>query len=143
MEIVLCSIPLLFFFFYHSEIFTHSISYPYWTVTCVATDGLRNTNPCHASPRVRESRGNGNGGTAAGAAADERPFFCSLHKCAILLNTWRKFKHISPLSYSSLEETELSFIRKVTSFVFLRIISQCDLAAAVTLFCVIYITWFI
>jgi hypothetical protein len=77
------------------------------------------------------------------AAADERPFFCSLHKCAILLNTWRKFKHISPLSYSSLEEKELSFIRKVTSFVFLLIISQCDLPAAVTLFCVIYITWFI
>ena len=70
-------------------------------------------------------------------------FFCTLHKCAMLLNTWPKFKRIKPLSYSSLEEIELSFIRKVTSFVYLLIISQCDLPSAVTLLYVFYITCFL
>ena len=71
--IVQCYTPFSFLF----EIFTLPISYPFWTATRVATHGLRNANPCHESPLVRESRGNGNGNsdTAAGAAADERSFF--------------------------------------------------------------------
>jgi hypothetical protein len=94
--------------FSHSCIFTLPISYPLWTFTYVTTHRLRNIDPCHLSPRARESQGNGNGGSAAGTAAEERPFFPADHKCAILLNIWRTFKHIWPLPYGSLEDIELN-----------------------------------